>query len=53
MKSTLPDIGKLKREYQQENEKLRVLNKNGSLELIDDNRLHLGFMFSSPLILKV
>ena len=30
-----------------------MLNKIGSYEVVDDNQLHLGFMFSSPLILKV
>jgi hypothetical protein len=54
MKSTLPDIGKMKSELQEENERLRLFKpKLLHEEFHSEELLHIGFLFSSPLILKV
>ena len=49
-KSTLPDVGKMKSELKEENERLR--QKPIQKQTIDE-QLHIGFLFSSPLVLRV
>lgn len=52
MKSTLPEIGKSKSELLKENQLLRQKASNSIEEIQNTDKLHLGFLFSSPLILK-
>jgi len=48
----LPDVGKMKSELKEENERLRQ-KPNQLKKQTADEQLHIGFLFSSPLILRV